>query len=118
MADWRNDAGLSGNAVVLTGAAGGIGKSVALAFAEAGAHVVGVDVPGSPVRAAMAALPGGEHVGVEADLLDVDGHARLFDQARELAPLAAVAHLAAVLRRGTRSTRSPRRTGTLRSTPT
>lgn len=96
---WRNDAGLSGRSVVITGAVGGIGRSVAEAFAEAGARVVGVDVPGSSVRDVMPMLPNGPHLGIEADLLDLTSHAGIFERARAHAPLAAVAHLAAVLRR-------------------
>ena len=33
---WRNDSGLSGNSVIITGAAGGIGRAIAHGFAEAG----------------------------------------------------------------------------------
>lgn len=96
---WRNDSGFAERSVVVTGAAGGIGRSVTRAFAEAGAHVVAVDVPGSPVVELVAGLPGGPHMALEADLLDLSGHARIFERANELAPLAALAHLAAVLRR-------------------
>ena len=98
MTSWRNDGGLEGRSVVVTGAAGGIGRSVVAAFAEAGAHVVGVDVPGSPVEEVIGDLPG-LHLALEADLRDVDDHARIFERAREVAPLAALAHLAAVLLR-------------------
>ncbi len=96
---WRNDSGLEGHSVVVTGAAGAIGRGVALAMAESGAHVVGVDIPGSNVRDVVDGLPGGPHAGIEADLLDLTAHSRLFEQARALAPLTALAHLAAVLRR-------------------
>lgn len=96
---WRNDAGLSGKSVVVTGAAGGIGRSVTRAFAEAGAHVVAVDLPGSPVAEVVSSLPGGPHLGLEANLLDLSSHAGIFERANELAPFAALAHLAAVLRR-------------------
>lgn len=96
---WRNDSGLTGRSVVVTGAAGGIGRSVTRAFAEAGAHVVAVDIPGSPVVDVAASLPGGPHVGLQIDLLDLGSHASIFSRANELAPLAALAHLAAVLRR-------------------
>lgn len=95
---WRNDGGLAGRSVVVTGAAGGIGRSVMAAFADADAHVVGVDIPGSPVEEVVDGLSG-RHCALEADLRDVDDHRRLFERARELAPLAAVAHLAAVLLR-------------------
>lgn len=96
---WRNDAGLAGKSVVVTGAAGGIGRSVTRAFAEAGAHVVAVDLPGSPVSEVAASLPGGPHLALEANLLDLSSHAAIFERANELAPFAALAHLAAVLRR-------------------
>ena len=96
---WRNDAGLVGKSVVVTGAAGGIGRSVTRAFAEAGAHVVAVDLPGSPVADVVASLPGGPHRALEANLLDLSSHASIFERANELAPFAALAHLAAVLRR-------------------
>jgi NAD(P)-dependent dehydrogenase (short-subunit alcohol dehydrogenase family) len=98
---WRNDSGFDGRSVVVTGAAGGIGRSVTRAFAEAGARVVAVDIPGSPVADLVGTLPGGPHLALEVDLLDLAGHARLFERANELAPLAALAHLAAVLRRNT-----------------
>jgi len=96
---WRNDAGLEGRSVLITGAAGSIGRSVALAMAEAGAYVTGVDVPGSAVRDVVAGLPGGPHLSLEADLLNLASHQALFEQAQQLAPLVAVAHLAAVIRR-------------------
>lgn len=54
---WRNDSGLVGRSVVVTGAAGGIGRHVTRAFAEAGAHVVAVDIPGSPVGEVVASRP-------------------------------------------------------------
>lgn len=99
--EWRSDAGLAGRSVVVTGAAGGIGRSVVRAFAEAGSHVVAVDIPGSPVADVVASLPGGPHRALEADLSDLSGHAAIFAAANELAPFRALAHLAAVLRRNT-----------------
>jgi NAD(P)-dependent dehydrogenase (short-subunit alcohol dehydrogenase family) len=96
---WRSDSGIAGTSVVVTGAAGGIGRSVAHAFAEAGAHVVAVDIPGSPVLELASGLPGGPHLGLAVDLLDLDSHAAIFVKANEIAPFRTLAHLAAVLRR-------------------
>ncbi len=98
---WRNDEGFDGRSVVVTGAAGGIGRTVALAFAEAGASVLGVDIPASPINDVVATLPGGPHQAAAVDLSDLSCHAELFRQASALGPLTAVAHLAAVLRRRT-----------------
>ncbi len=96
---WRNDSGLQGRSVVVTGAAGGIGRPVTRAFAAAGAHGVAVDIPGSPVVDVVASLPGGPHLALEVNLIDLSTHAGIFERANELAPLRALAHLAAVLRR-------------------
>ena len=56
---WTQGAGLEGKAVVVTGAAGGIGREVAAAFADAGAHVCGVDLELEPVAAVVDALARG-----------------------------------------------------------
>jgi 2-deoxy-D-gluconate 3-dehydrogenase len=55
--------------VVITGAASGIGYSVAQHFASRGARVVGVDVSHSVIEL-MPALPGGSHFGIARDLTD------------------------------------------------
>jgi NAD(P)-dependent dehydrogenase (short-subunit alcohol dehydrogenase family) len=96
---WRNDEGLIGKSVVVTGAAGGIGRAVVKGFAEAGAHVLLVDITGSPLRAVYDATPGTGHAIYEVDLADFSTHAEIFRQAQKLAPLAVLAHCAAVLRR-------------------
>lgn len=89
---WRNDSGLIGKSVVVTGAAGGIGKEVAAGFAEAGAHVLAVDLPG-------AGLENSGHQFLETDLTILTNHDEIFRRAQNIAPLAALAHCAAVLRR-------------------
>lgn len=99
MNGWRSDAGFEGRSVVVTGAAGGIGRHVAKAFAEAGAQVVAVDIPGSQVGDVVAGLPGGPHLGLEVDLADLSTHPAIFERANSLAPFRALAHLAAVLKR-------------------
>lgn len=62
--------------VLITGAAGNLGRAVADAFARAGARLVLVDRPGvSPT------LPAGAHLAVEADLLDAGAVKRAVEQA-------------------------------------
>jgi len=56
-----------GRVAVITGAASGIGQSVAELFAARGARVVGID-RSDDVTAAVAALPGDGHHGIVADL--------------------------------------------------
>ena len=99
-ATWSLGAGLEGKGVIVTGAAGGIGRSAALAFAAVGARVMAVDLDRSAVDEVVAGLEGSGHVGVAADLGDLRGHAGLVDQARrELGSTYALVNLATVLRR-------------------
>lgn len=102
---WRNDSGLSGNSVIVTGAAGGIGRAVAHGFAEAGCRVLAVDRAQSSVADLVARLPGDGHRARSVDLRDLESHAPLLDQARDLGGpngrLIALIHLAAVLHRRT-----------------
>lgn len=97
---WSIGAGLDGKGVIVTGAAGGIGRAVTEAFATTGARVMAVDVDKSKVDEVVAGLEGGGHVGVAADLRDLDAHGPLVERARsELGNLYVLANLAAVLRR-------------------
>jgi NAD(P)-dependent dehydrogenase (short-subunit alcohol dehydrogenase family) len=96
---WRSDSGLVGRSVVVTGAAGGIGRSVAAGFAEAGSKVLALDIPGSAIDDVVASLSGVGHQALALDLTDISGHADIFKRANEIAPLAALAHCAAILRR-------------------
>ncbi|MGW1195474.1 3-hydroxybutyrate dehydrogenase [Streptomyces sp. NPDC002536] len=59
---------LSGRTALVTGAAGGIGRAIALRLAEAGAHVRALDLDADAVRE-VAALTGGE--ALVADLSDL-----------------------------------------------
>jgi NAD(P)-dependent dehydrogenase (short-subunit alcohol dehydrogenase family) len=92
--------GLAGKGVLVTGATGGIGSAVARAFAASGARVAALDLAGDAAHELAASLPGGGHVGIGADLVDVGRHDELIAQAEDtVGPLVALAHLAAFLRR-------------------
>lgn len=95
--EWRNDAGLVGRVVVVTGAAGGIGQAVCAALDEAGARLFVVDITESAVEDVIAGLSGPHHRGGAFDLADLSTHDSIFEQAREAGELAAVVHMAAVL---------------------
>jgi NAD(P)-dependent dehydrogenase (short-subunit alcohol dehydrogenase family) len=98
---WTVGAGLEGRGVVVTGAAGGIGRAVSRAFAATGANVVAVDVDAAPLGELVPALGGpGRHTAIAADLADLDGLDGLVAQARDAAgSLDVLAHVAAVIRR-------------------
>ena len=69
----------AGKTAVVTGAASGIGHTVARHFAERGAHVVGVDVA-EPVIGLMAELPGSGHYGIVKDLTAPTAAAEVFEE--------------------------------------
>src|ERR1700730_10775132 len=97
---WRVGAGLDGQGVIVTGAAGGIGRHVATAFAAVGARVMAVDMQQESVEEIVTGLEGAGHVAVAADLTDLAGQAALVARARaEFGSLDVLASLAAVLRR-------------------
>src|SRR2546428_10915515 len=97
---WSVGAGLEGKGVIVTGAAGGIGQAVSRAFATAGARVMAVDLDQGKLDVLVAALGGGLHLGVAADLRVISTHDSIVDRARrELGNLYVLANLAAVLRR-------------------
>ena len=97
---WSIASGLEGQGVIVTGAAGGIGRATAEAFATAGARVMAVDLHQAAADEVVAGMEGEGHIAVGADLRDLDAHAALIARAsEELGGLKALAHLAAVLAR-------------------
>lgn len=73
--------GLVDRAVIVTGAAKGIGRATAELLARAGARVYAVDLDAAGVAEALEALPGGQHDGEAADLTDLACHEALLDRA-------------------------------------
>ncbi len=97
---WSLGAGLEGKGVIVTGAAGGIGRAITEAFATTGAKVMAVDIDQARVDEVVGGLEGSGHLAVAADLRDLSGHDGLVARARaEFGNLYVLANLAAVLRR-------------------
>ena len=91
-------AGLAGKRVLLTGATGGIGREVALAFAAAGARVACVDLDEGALTALVGQMAGGPHAALARDLRDIAGLAGLVTQAHAaLGGLDVLVQTAAVL---------------------
>lgn len=72
-------AGLKNRVVLLTGATGGIGREVALAFAGAGSTVAVVDIDQTKADELVAEMEGGPHLALGYDLRPVAGHKALVD---------------------------------------
>ena len=98
---WSVGAGLEGKGVVVTGAAGGIGREVARAFATAAARVCAVDLHQEAADEIVASFDGeGPHLAVGLDLCDLAAQEPLLRRAKDaFGGLYALAHCAAVLRR-------------------
>lgn len=81
MAPTTQSATLSGKSCLVTGGAGGLGKAIATAFLEAGAHVIIVDVHEERVRqteADLAATGSGSLTAVTADITSQEAMDKLF----------------------------------------
>jgi NAD(P)-dependent dehydrogenase (short-subunit alcohol dehydrogenase family) len=97
---WDLGSGLEGRGVVVTGAAGGIGREVAKAFAAAGAKLMVVDLSEPACREVVDELDGSGHAWRALDLSAVAAHEELIGAAVEsLGEVYTLVHLAAVLRR-------------------
>lgn len=97
---WSVGAGLEGKGVIVTGAAGGIGRAVTQAFAATGAKVMAVDLNQDAAESVVETLDGEGHLGAGLDLTDLDAQKQLIQRAQsELGGFYVLAHLAAVLQR-------------------
>jgi NAD(P)-dependent dehydrogenase (short-subunit alcohol dehydrogenase family) len=96
---WNAGGGLEGKGVVVTGAAGGIGREVAKAFAGAGARVLAVDVKEDGLAELLPTLAGGPpHAAAALDLRDLAAHDGLLRRAAgEFGSFDVLAHVAGVL---------------------
>jgi len=93
--------GLQGRRVLLTGATGGLGRSIAHGFAQNGSRVCLVDRDQGALDSLQAELAApASHLAMSADLADLRSHARLTARCEEeLDGLDVLVHTAAVLRR-------------------
>jgi len=95
---WSVGAGLEGKGVVVTGAGGGIGREVALAFASAGARVAAVDIKEEPIMALLPKLEGGPHIAQALDLRHLAGHLPFLEGVKSrFGRFDVLAHVAGVL---------------------
>ena len=95
---WNIGAGLEGKGVIVTGAAGGIGREVALAFAKAGCHVAAMDINEKGVGEVAALMEGGPHLAMAVDLRDIAGHEALIAKVeKQFGRLDVLANTAAIL---------------------
>jgi NAD(P)-dependent dehydrogenase (short-subunit alcohol dehydrogenase family) len=92
------DLGLTGKVVVLTGAAGGIGRHAAVRFAEEGASVVVVDRDEGVLDGLVSELPGSGHSRIAVTLTGQATSEEVIAQAlRDHGRVDVVAHLAGML---------------------
>ena len=78
------DLGLAGKRVIVTGAAGGLGRAFALAFARAGCRVMVGDVGDVAETVALIAAAGGAGLGVRLDVTSANSCRSMTEQAQAL----------------------------------
>lgn len=89
----------TGQAVLITGAGGGIGRATAIAFAEAGARVACLDCDEPSLKETISLLHG-NGIPILADLSNVANFPVMLDEVeKQVGPLSVLIHIAAVLRR-------------------
>ena len=100
------DLGLEDKGCFITGAAGGIGREIAIQLAQAGARVAVVDLDQSACEAVVAAMDDpSRHLAIGADLRDLASHDALLGRARDaFGRLDVLVCAAATCGAGTRST--------------
>lgn len=96
--DPQVDPGLTGEVVIATGAARGIGRATVELLASAGAIVLAVDITDG-VHGVVGKLPGEGHRALVCDVADLSTHERIVETAGAMGPLRGIAHMAGVLRR-------------------
>ncbi|KMS82685.1 3-hydroxy-2-methylbutyryl-CoA dehydrogenase, partial [Streptomyces regensis] len=84
---------IKGGSAVVTGGASGLGLATARRLADAGAHVILLDLPGSEGAAAAKEL-GGSADFAPADVTDEEAVAAAYDIAEKRGPLRAVVNCA------------------------
>jgi NAD(P)-dependent dehydrogenase (short-subunit alcohol dehydrogenase family) len=76
------DLGLTGKRVIVTGAAGGLGRAFALAFAQAGCKVIAGDVSDTADTVALITAAGGVGFGAVLDVTNADSCRAVAEQAQ------------------------------------
>ncbi len=92
---------LTGRLALVTGAGSGIGEGIARAMAQAGAHIITVDINGEAALRAAKSIGGGAH-GFTCDVADRGQCDALADTVRrEIGPISVLVNNAGIIRRGT-----------------
>jgi NAD(P)-dependent dehydrogenase (short-subunit alcohol dehydrogenase family) len=98
---WSLGAGLEAAGVLVTGAAGGIGRAVVDAFASTGSRVAAVDLDQAELDELVGRQPDPErHLALAADLRQLHAHGPMLERVvEEFGTLDVLAHVAAVIER-------------------